>query len=50
MSINTNVYIINSPPIYVLDKQIPDKFWCGKTIDYFHLDTFGCDAFAHVPI
>ncbi|KZV34961.1 hypothetical protein F511_04935 [Dorcoceras hygrometricum] len=43
----TAAFLINRSPSVPLDGKCPESVWSGKEIDYSHLRTFGCTAFAH---
>ncbi|CAJ2645756.1 unnamed protein product [Trifolium pratense] len=45
----TAVHVINLTPNVVLNSEVPDKIWFGKTVKYDHLRVFGSKAFVHVP-
>ena len=42
------VNLINLSPSYILDGDIPEKVWTGKSISYDYLRVFGCRAFVHI--
>lgn len=46
--VDTNVYLINRGPSSSLDGGIPEEAWTGKTVNYYFLKIFGCEAFSHI--
>ena len=47
-AVNTVVYLINRGPSTPLGCGIPEEAWTGKKVSYSFLNTFGCEAFAHI--
>ena len=46
---STTMYLINRSPSAALEGEVPDIVWSGRSIEYHHLKTFGCEAYVHVP-
>jgi hypothetical protein len=44
------VYILNRCPTTIIPNISPLEAWDQKKPNVSHLHTFGCDAFAHVPV
>ena len=45
----TTVDLINLPPSYPLEDDIPKRIWTGKFVSFEHLRVFGYRTFGHVP-
>ena len=45
----TTVYLINRTPNASLQFKVPEELWSGHSVSYQRLETFGCEAYAHVP-
>jgi len=46
---STAVYLINRSPTKALVDMTPEEAWTGTKPSIFHIRTFGCKAYAHVP-
>lgn len=46
----TAVYLINWSPHVSLQFCVVEELWSGHKLSYDKLRTFGCEAYAHVPI
>ena len=48
-AMRTIVDLINLPPSYPLEDDIPKRIWTGKFVSFEHLRVFGYRTFVHVP-
>jgi hypothetical protein len=43
-------YLLNRSPTTSLKMNVPQEAWSGTKLHVAHLRTFGCIAFAHIPL
>ena len=48
-AMRTTVDLINLPPSYSLEGDIPERVWTRNFFSFEHLRVFGCRAFVYVP-
>lgn len=48
-AISSACYLVSRSPSIGINCKIPEEVWSGQSSDYFHLNIFGCDAYALIP-